>query len=142
MTYDFKDLTVFSLNNPVLDAPLQLAGDDLGIGRIAIQTAPSTVHDTAADGSVMTSHMAGRNAKVEIDVQQASALHAVLRKLHKQLRVAADGGDTSNWATTVIEFQPVQGGSGYSLSGVWFDDSLRPGSSVRWFLTASKASPQ
>ena len=142
MTYPFEHLKVFSLKTPVPDTSFQLAGGNIGTGEITIlMLTQPTEHHVAADGGVMTSQVAGNNAKVTIVVQLTSALHHALLKLDKQLTVAANGGDVSNWAATVITLT-FRNGSEVILSGVSFKDKGGKGSNVTWVLMACDAVKQ
>lgn len=143
-TYSFKDL-VGVLTSPLLPAPFQLAGGNIGIGSISIRMhTQRTEHDVAADGVVMPSYVPGNNAEITIEVQQTAALHHLLLGLYNLLLTAADSGDVSNWASIVVSLRTVLDGSGHFLSGVSFQKTTdkaytSKGGRVTWTLMAAEA---
>lgn len=75
-----------------------------GTGLVSVSTSMATdrsTHDVAADGSVMTSKIKGRNGSHAIVVQQTSAFDRWLTDLYKYL----EGAPVSEWAgiTVVIK---------------------------------------
>ena len=67
----------------------------IGIGDFNIaKNTDRTVHDVAADGTIMVSKIAGNNGNVSINAQQTSNLHAWLQGLFNYVWSA----DTSQWA--------------------------------------------
>lgn len=143
-TYSFRDLTGV-LDNPQLDSPYQIAGGNIGIGRITIRMVTQrTEHDTSADGVVMPSYVPGASAEVTIEMQQTSDLHHALLSLYNTLVTAADGGDISDWADTTLSLRTVLDGSGHYLSGISFQKIPdKPyeakGQNVSWVLMAAYA---
>lgn len=143
-TYSFKDLTGV-LDNPLLPSPFQIAGGNIGIGRITIRMVTQrTEHDTAADGVVMPSYVPGASAEVTIEMQQTSDLHHQLVSLYNLLTTAADGGDVSSWAATVLSLRTVLDGSGHFMSGISFQKLPdKPyeakGQNVSWVLLCANA---
>jgi hypothetical protein len=146
-TYSFKDLTGV-LDNPLLDAPLQLVGGNIGLGTISIRMLTQrTELETAADGVVMPSYVPGQSAEITIEMQQTSALHHLLLSLYNLLTTAADGGDISSWAATVISLRTILDGSGHLLEGVGFQKIpdkpyAAKGQNVTWTLMAASATNQ
>ena len=140
-TYSFKDL-VGALVNSVFGVTVQLAGGNVGIGQITISmTTVRTAHDVAADGVVMPSYLAGDNGSCTIEVQQTSSLHHALLRLYNLSITAANSGDVSGWAATVLSFRTLLDGSTHVLSGVSFNKIPdKPyhasGSRVSWELMA------
>jgi hypothetical protein len=141
VTYSFKDL-VGALVNSVFGVTVSLAGGNIGIGQITIAMSTArTSQDVAADGVVMPSYLAGNNGTCTIEVQQTSALHHALLGLYNLSVTAADNGDVTGWAATVISFRTQLDGSTHVLSGVSFNKIPdKPyhasGSRVSWELMA------
>ena len=144
VTYSFRDL-VGVLTNPLLPAPFTIAGGNIGIGQIVIRMLTQrTEHDVAADGVVMPSYIPGANAEISIEMQQTSLLHHLLLDLYNILVTASDGGDVSNWASTILNLRTILDGSGHLLSGVSFQKITdKPyaarGQKVTWVLMAADA---
>lgn len=66
-----------------------------GIGDMSItKLTDRSVHDVAADGSIMTSKIAGNNGNVTINAQQTSTLHNFLQGMFNYLW----GASTDEWA--------------------------------------------
>lgn len=143
-TYSFKDL-VGVLDSDLLSAPYQIAGGNIGVGRITIRMVTQrTEHDTAADGVVMPSYVPGASAEVTIEMQQTSDLHHELLSLYNLITTAADGGDVSEWAGISLSLRTILDGSGHYLSGVSFQKIPdKPyeakGQNVTWTLMAAYA---
>jgi hypothetical protein len=141
-TYSFKDL-VGVINNPLLGAPYQLVGGNIGNGSITIRMLTTrTEHEVAADGTVMPTYVSGSNAEVTIEVQQTSALHHFLLMLYNLLTTAADSSDVSNWVSTVISLRTILDGSGHTLQGVSFQKIpdkpyAAKGQNVTWVLMSA-----
>ena len=144
ITYSFKDL-VGVLSNPLMGAPLQIVGGNIGLGTISIRMLTQrTEHEVGTDGVVLASYVSGQNAEITIEVQQTSALHHALLDLYNLLTTAADGGDISNWLATVISLRTILDGSGHNLSGVSFQKIpdkpyAAKGQNVTWVLMAASA---
>jgi hypothetical protein len=120
VTYSFKDL-VGTLDNPAFGVSFPLTGGNIGLGRVTItMSTERTVHDVAADSTVMVSYVAGDNGTASLEVQQTSALHHQLLDLYNQAKTAADNDDVSGWAATTISFRTLLDGSTHVLSGVSF----------------------
>lgn len=139
-TYSFKD-TSGALTNPLLPAPIVFAGQ-IGMGAFNIEMhTDRTVHDTAADGTVMPSYMAGDSGSITIEIQQTSILQAEFLALYNLLKTAADNGDVSNWANSQISLRNTVDGSQHLLRGVSFS-KIPPkpyqaqGSKIVWNLMA------
>jgi hypothetical protein len=147
-TYSFKDLTGV-LTNPLLGgAPVPLVGGNIGNGQITIRMLTQrTELETAADGTVMPSYISGASAEVLIEMQQTSALHHALLDLYNLLVTAAEDGDVSGWASTVISLRTVLDGSGHFLSGVAFQKIpdkpyAAKGQNVTWTLMVASCIQQ
>jgi hypothetical protein len=141
-TYSFKDL-VGVLDNPLLGVPFNIAGGNLGTGQITIRMLTArTELDTAADGVVMPSYVAGDSAEITIECQQTSSLHHALLGLYNLTQIAASAGDLAAWAATIIALRTVLDGSGHNLSGVAFQKVpdkayAAKGQNVTWTLMAA-----
>ena len=119
-TYSFKDL-VGVLVNTAYGVSFPLTGGNIGLGQITISMSTErTVHDVAADGTVMPSYVAGDNGTVAIEVQQTSNLHHELLSLYNLSVTAANADDVSGWAGTQISFRTLLDGSTHLLTGVSF----------------------
>jgi hypothetical protein len=116
-TYSFKDLTG-AFVHPLVGSFI-LAGAETGIGQITITNATDrTAHDTAADGSVMVSYLAGDSGAAAIEVQQTSELHIFLLSWFNRIKTLADTGDVSQWAAAVLSLRNLEDGSVHTLTGV------------------------
>ena len=121
VTYSFKSL-VGVLKNSIVGVVIPLTGGNIGLGGITIRmTTSRTVHDVAADGTVMPSYLAGANGEVDIEVQETSILHKALLTLYNALVLQADLDDILGWAATSISFALLIDGSVHTLTGVSFD---------------------
>ena len=87
-----------------------------GLGEITISYInDNTVHDLAADGSVMVSKIKADNATVAINMQQTSPLHQWFKGLFNYLQVAP----TVNWASGRVTISSPAGGfNNINLTGV------------------------
>lgn len=118
-TYAFKD-TSGIITNPILLVPIVFAGF-IGMGKFSIAMhTERTVLDTAADGTVMPSYIAGDSGDFSVEAQQTSRLHQQLLDLYNALKIAADAGDVSNWAATTISLRNITFASQHIMSGVAF----------------------
>jgi hypothetical protein len=116
-TYSFKDLTG-AFVHPIAGSFI-LAGGNVGLGQITITNATDrTAHDTAADGSVMVSYVAGDSGGATIEVQQTSDLHAYLLAWFNIVKTAADNGDVGGWAAGVLCVRSMDDGAIHTLTGV------------------------
>lgn len=141
-TYSFEDLAG-AITNPLLPAPIIIAGGNIGIGQITIRmTTQRTEHELAADGTVMPSYIPGDNAEITVEVQQTSDLHHELLSLYTLLTTAAQAGDISNWVSTNISLRTILDGSVHVMSGVSFQKIpdkpyAARGAHVTWVLMAA-----
>jgi hypothetical protein len=141
-TYSFKDL-VGVLTNSVFGVTIPLTGGNIGFGSMTITMATErTVHDVAADGTVMGSYIAGDNGTVDMEIQQTSPLHHELLALYNLCVTAANNEDVSGWLSTNISFRTILDGSTHVLTGVSFGKiPVKPyqaaGQKVRWALMAA-----
>ena len=119
-TYSFKD-TAGSLTNPILGgSPIVFAGE-IGMGEFTVTMhTERTAHDTAADGTVMPSYIAGDSGQCTIRMQQTSILHSALLALYNLLKQQADSGDASNWAASSLSLRNTATTRQHNLSGVSF----------------------
>lgn len=115
-TYSFKDLSG-AITSP-LAGGFNFTGQ-IGSGKITIEML--TDHggmDTAADGTVMPFFVAGRSARVTIEVQQTSTLHKWLLFWHNLHVTASSAGEISQWAGTAMLLRNVLDGTSHTLQGV------------------------
>jgi len=142
VTYSFKDLTGV-LTNGAFGVTILLSGGNVGFGQMTITMATErTTHDTAADGTVMPSYVAGDSGTVDLEIQQTSPLHHALLNLYNLCVAAANADDVSGWASTVMTFRTILDGATHVLNGVSFakipDKPYQAsGQKVRWALMAA-----
>jgi hypothetical protein len=131
------------LKNSIVGVVIPLTGGNIGLGGITIRmTTSRTVHDVAADGTVMPSYVAGANGEVDIEVQETSILHKALLTLYNVLVLQADLDDILGWAATSISFALLIDGSVHTLTGVSFDKIpdkpyQAAGQKITWKLMAA-----
>jgi len=115
-TYSFKDVTV------VLAHPLVggfSSSGEVGLGEVMVAMAQErTAHDVAADATVMVSYLAGDNGTVQLTVQQTSDVHEFLLAWYNAIKLAADGGDVTQWATMTITIRSLTDGTQHVCQGV------------------------
>lgn len=92
--YSFKD---YNINIVGLIGSYSTMGEGLGSLTVTMTTAKSA-HSVGADGSVMTSKIAGDNGTLAITCQQTSALNTWLVKLYNACMIAP----SSAWTSTQI----------------------------------------
>lgn len=90
-TFSFTDIDA-TISHPSYGS-YSIQGE--GIGDMSItKLTDRSVHDVAADGSIMTSKIAGNNGNVTINAQQTSTLHNFLQGMFNYLW----GASTDEWA--------------------------------------------
>lgn len=115
-TYSFKD-TTGGFNDP-LAGPFAFAGQ-IGAGRFVVSMhTDRTVLDTAADGLVMPSAVAGKSGSLSIEMQQTSPFHKFLLDWMNLLTQAFDNADVSDWAGATVSLINTVDGSTHTLTGV------------------------
>jgi hypothetical protein len=115
-TYSFKDLTGAIVSAV---AGTLIFGGQLGVGQMSFQnTTDHTAHDTAADGVVMPSFVAGDSGTIVIECQQTSLVHKFLLNWLNVLKTAAMNDDVSNWASTTGTFRNTLDGSVHQAIGI------------------------
>lgn len=92
--YSFKDYNI-NIVSPLGSYSVQ--GEGIGSATVTMSTTKS-VHSVGADGSVMTSKIAGDNGTIAIQVQQTSGLNTYMTKLYNLLKTAP----SSVWTATQI----------------------------------------
>ena len=114
-TYSFKDLTGSLVGqNLVL-----LFGGELGIGKVTFTNhTDHNAQDTAADGVVVHSFVAGDSGEIEIECQQTSIVHHALLNWLNSLKTSSMNGDISAWAGTNGIFRNTLDGSVHQCVGV------------------------
>lgn len=91
-TYSFADYN-FSIVSPIGTYSVQ--GNGVGSATVTMATTKS-VQSVGADGSVMTSKIAGDNGTIAIQVQQTSGLNTFMTKLYNTLKASP----SSVWTST------------------------------------------
>ena len=115
-TYSFKDLAG-AIVSPT--AGTLLFGGQIGVGSVTVTNATDhTAHDTASDGMVMPSFVAGDSGTIEIECQQTSQVHKFFVAWLNVLKTAAMNGDVSDWASTVGTFRNIVDGSQHQAFGI------------------------
>jgi hypothetical protein len=118
-TYSFKD-TTGAFVSP-LAGTLQIAGGKIGAGKFEIENSTTrSEQDTASDGAVMVSYIAGDAGSFQIEVQQTSIIHKFLLAAFNLHKTAADAGDVSNWASSDLFLRNILDGSQHVLNGISF----------------------
>lgn len=135
-SYSFEDVTVSCQHNGVGAA----SSTGAGLGSISISmTTDRTVHDVAADGTVMVSKIAGKNGDITLEIQQNSDFHKWLMKWNNYIEIA----DSNEWAGMTITIKSSNLGDLTTCTGV-SPQKLpdRPygaqGAKVTWKLMAAK----
>lgn len=139
-TYSFLDLAG-AIAHPFFPAGVfQFTGE--GVGSISVaMTTDRSLHDVAADGSIMISKVAGNNGTIAIECQQTSAVHKYLLSLFNYLWQA----NTSEWAMTAIALRNISDGTSHICTGVSFGRKgekvyKEQGQRVTWTLLAADIS--
>jgi putative bacteriophage protein len=131
-TYSFTDI------NATIQCPgygsYSVQGEGVGDVNVSKNT-DRTVHDVAADGSVMASKIAGNNGSVTINAQQTSSLHKFLQGLFNYCWQA----DTSEWTSISMTIEAPKMGKTYYCTGGSFvkepDEPLQSqGQRVAWSI--------
>ena len=135
-TYSFADLSG-AIAHPKLGS-YSFQGQGVGSITIAPQT-EKTTHERAADGSIMGSKIAGRNALVTIVIQQTSSFDAWLQNAYNLL----DAADASQWMQMSATFRNPVTGRTSILSGMSFQkEADQPnqatGQSRTWNMLAAE----
>lgn len=114
-TYSFKDLSG-TFTHPLIAVPYVFSGQ-IGFGQAVVHMATEkTVVDTAADGSVQMSAVAGDSGTIAIECQQTSSLNAFLLTWASLVKTALNNGDVSNWNTAGILLRNTVDGSSHTGS--------------------------
>ena len=134
-TYSFLDLSG-AIAHPGVGA-YTFTGEGIGSVVVAMAT-DKTVHDVAADGSVMISKIAGNNGSISVSCQQTSNIHKWLMAWYNYLMIA----DTDEWAQMSILLRNTSDGTSHIASGVSPskvpDKSYQAkGQMVQWLLMAA-----
>jgi hypothetical protein len=112
-TYSFLDLSG-AIAHPQLGA---YAFTGKGVGEVVITMATDkTVHDTAGDGSVMVTKMAGNSGSIQVKCQQTSNVHKWLLAAYNALVIAP----VDQWATMGAALRNSADGTGHTLIGMSF----------------------
>ena len=110
-TYSFQDtdISIYSL------AVGNFSASGEGVGSVAVTMANDrTVHEMAADGSVLVSKIKTRNGTIALMVQQTSGIHSFLTKLANYLETAP----ADQWATSVITIRSKSTGESITCKGI------------------------
>lgn len=114
--YSFKDVT-FAFAHPLVQD--FVSAGQVGLGQLVVaMAAERTTHDRSSDGTIMVSYIPGDDGAIQVEVQQTSIIHQVLLNWYNIIKIAADNGDVSNWASGVVTVRSLTDGSLHILSGV------------------------
>ena len=114
--YSFKD-TVGGFNDPDV-GNLAFAGQ-LGVGSFVVgMDTERTTMNTAADGTVVPSSIAGDSGHVTINVQQTSILHRFLTQWLNAKLAKQNVSDVTTWAGATLSLRNVSTNSGHVLTGL------------------------
>jgi hypothetical protein len=110
-TYSFEDVTV-SCNHPSVGA---ITSTGAGIGTISVaMSGERTVHDVAADGTVMITKVIAKNGIVSITLQQTSEFHKWLLRYYNYI----DTARASEWASMNVTIKSNNLGDETICTGV------------------------
>jgi len=135
-TYSFEDVTCSFQHDGVGSE----SSTGAGVGSITTtMTTERTVHDVAADGTVMVSKVPGKNGTTSLTIQQNSDLHKWLIKWYNYV----DTADSSEWAGMTITIKSKNLGDVTTCTGVSpqkLADRVyqAQGQHVTWNLMATK----
>jgi len=135
-TYSFLD-SVLILAHPAEATPFVFVGE--GTGSITVSMSETrTIHDIAADGSVMVTKVAGNNGQISIDVQQTSNAHrSMLAFFNRLIQAPPD-----QWAQATLAVRNITDHSGHLCTGISpqkVPDKVykKEGGHVTWVLLAA-----
>ncbi|OFS22995.1 MULTISPECIES: phage protein [Clostridium] len=135
-TYSFEDVTA-SCSHPSVGTA---SSTGAGMGSISINKAnDDTVHDVAADGTVMITKVPGTNGAISLVMQQTSDFHKWLLKWYNYVKTA----NVSEWATMNITVKSKNLGdtticTGVSPQKIADRGYEAQGKSVTWPLMAAE----
>lgn len=141
-SYSFKSLTGSIINIP-MGVTIPIQGGNIGNGSVHVRMLTDrTVHDVAADGSIMVSYVSANNGTIDFELQQTSILHSELMGLYNLLILAAESGDSTSWTATTISLRDGSTGRQQICNGVSFlkkpdDPHQSTGQKVTWSLLAA-----
>lgn len=140
-TYAFKAI-VGAFSDPDVGV-FPFAGQE-GVKHLTIFNATDrTVHDTAADGTVMVSYVAGQSGAAEIECQQNSTLNLFLIDWANAKFTKAENGGAAEFAAASLRILDTLSGARHTLTGVSPlkipDKAYGPaGASVTWRLMSAQ----
>jgi hypothetical protein len=138
-TYSFKDLTGAFTHSL---AGSYVFGGQIGLGQVVVHMATEkTATDTAADGTVQISAIAGDSGTVSIECQQTSDLHKFLLVWANIVKTALNNNDISAWATASILLRNSVDGTSHTVGEVSPQNIpdktyASQGGKVTWVLSA------
>lgn len=119
-----------------------------GVKTVTITNATDrTVHDTAADGTIMVSYVSGASGSMDIETQQTSALHQFLVNWANIKFTHSENLDASRFAGASVKVVDLLNGAIHTLRGVSplkIPDKpyAAAGGFVTWRLMAAEVSTQ
>ena len=135
-TYGFEDVTV-SCNHPGVGA---FSSTGAGMGSVTtVYSNERTVHDVAADGTVMISKIKAKNGTIALVMQQTSEFHKNLLRWYNYV----DSANASEWAGMNVTIKSKTLNESTTCTGVSPQKAAdRPyeaqGQRVTWTLMAAE----
>jgi hypothetical protein len=115
-TYAFKNV-IGSFTDP--DVGTYTFQGQQGVKQLTVYNATDrTVHDTAADGTIMISYVSGASGALEIETQQQSSLHEFLVNWANIKYTNAENANATNFAAAAVKVQDLLSGAIHTLTGV------------------------
>ena len=115
-TYAFKNV-VGAFTDPDVGT-FPFAGQE-GVKQLTIYNATDrTVHDIAADGTIMVSYVSGASGAIEIETQQTSSLHQFLVNWANVKFTESENQDAINFAAAAVKVIDLLNGAVHTLTGV------------------------
>lgn len=142
-TYSFADVDIVMSHPSVGVKDIGFSG--LGIGSIAINMANDrTVHDTAADGTIMISKIKTASGLIALVVQQLSDAHMWLQKWSNYIYLTST--NANEWAQATITITSRSTGEIFFCTGVSPQKSAdrtfqAQGQNITWNLMAADITP-
>jgi len=144
-TYAYKAI-VGSFTDP--DVGTYMFSGQEGIKHLTISnTVDRTVHDVAADGTVMVSAVAGAPGSLQVECQQNSSLHEFLLYWANTKFTNLDVGDATTFAAAAVRIADSLSGATHILTGISpLKIPEKPygptGASLTWHLMAANVISQ
>ena len=114
--YSFLDLAM-AFNHP-LTGPISFQGQ-LGFGSLVVEmTTERSSLNTASDGAIMISSIAGNSGHLTVETQQTSTIHEFLNSWLNLLLQAQNQGDVTTWASATLSARSLTTSTSHICTGV------------------------